>query len=152
MNADLHNTGHDPAQPPVHDDVSFEARDVKVSGVLKFLVFLGFALVASYFICLGVYNLTTSRVAQFDSPPPVVRQGMEAAKPPEPRLQGLPGHETDPQQDLRDKLAADRKGLEETRWVDEKAGVAQIPIEEAMKIVAEKGLPAAPAPTPAKKK
>ncbi len=150
MSTDPHNAGHASGPPPVHGDVSFEQRDVRVSGVLKFLAFLGFALGVSYLICLGVYNLATSRAARSDPPPPVVRQGAPAAKPPEPRLQGVPGHDSDPQQDLREKLAADRQALEETRWVDEKAGVAQIPVEDAMKIIAEKGFSAAPAP-PSKK-
>ena len=35
-------------------------------------------------------------------------------------------------------------------WVDEKAGIAHIPIDEAIKIVAARGLPqAAPSPPPA---
>ena len=146
MSTDQHNAGHASGLPPVHGDVSFEPRDVKVSGVLKFLAFLGFALGVSYLICLGVYKLATSRAAKSDLPPPVVRQGRQAAERLEPLLQGVPGHSTDPQQDLREKLAADRKALEETRWEDEKAGVAQIPVEDAMKIIAEKGFPAAPAP------
>jgi hypothetical protein len=72
--------------------------------------------------------------------------------PPEPRLQGVPGHEADAQQDLRDKIASDTEANDSYRWVDEKAGVAQIPVKEAMKIIAEKGLPPLPPPTPEKKK
>jgi len=36
--------------------------------------------------------------------------------------------------------------------VDEKNGIAQIPVKEAMKLIAEKGLPAAPVAAPEKKK
>ncbi len=154
MSTDAHNTKHASGQPPVHDDVAFEARDVKVSGVLKFLVFLGITLVFAYFICLRIYNTAMARVARFDAPPPAVRQQQQAPLPPEPRLQaqGLAGyHDSDPQQDLRDKLKQDREALEQARWVDEKAGVAQIPVEDAMKIIVEKGLPAVP-PVPAAKK
>jgi hypothetical protein len=152
MSTDQHNAGHGSGPPPVHGDVSFEPRDVRVSGVLKFLAFLGFALGVSYLICLGVYKLATSRAAMSDLPPPIVRQSAPAEERDEPLLQGVPGHESDAQQDLREKLAADRQALEETRWVDEKAGVAQIPVEDAMKIIAEKGFSAVPAPTPPPKK
>lgn len=152
MSTELHNTGHGSSSAPAHGDVAFEPRDVKVSSVLKFLVVLGITLAVAYAICLGVYRSSMAHIAKFDTPPPPVRQGLPALLPPEPRLQGVPGHDSDPQQDLRDKLAADSKALGETRWVDEKAGIAQIPIEDAMKIIAEKGLPAVSAPPAARKK
>jgi len=37
-------------------------------------------------------------------------------------------------------------------WIDKSSGVAQIPVKDAMKIIAEKGLAAAPAPPVKKKK
>ncbi len=86
-----------------------------------------------------------------DAPPPPVRQGTSPTLPPEPRLQGVPGHTSDPQQDLRDKIEEDTRANEKTAWIDEKAGIAQIPVKDAMKIIAEKGLPAAPAAPAAKK-
>jgi hypothetical protein len=67
-------------------------------------------------------------------------------------LQGVPGHTTDPQQDLRNKLAADEAANEKLGWIDQQAGIAQIPVEEAMKIIVTKGLPAMPAPPGEKKK
>jgi hypothetical protein len=53
---------------------------------------------------------------------------------------------------MRDKIAADTKANESYGWVDEKAGIAQIPVKEAMKIIAEKGLPVAAPAAPEKKK
>jgi hypothetical protein len=72
--------------------------------------------------------------------------------PPEPRLQGVPGHTTDPQQDLRDKLKADTEANQKFAWIDESSGVAQIPVKDAMKIIAENGLPGASASATEKKK
>ncbi len=71
--------------------------------------------------------------------------------PPEPRLQGVPGHDADPQQDHRDKVRADNEANEKYGWVDQNAGIAQIPVKEAMKIIAQKGLPATPPAAPEKK-
>jgi hypothetical protein len=71
--------------------------------------------------------------------------------PPEPRLQGVPGHDADPQQDHRDKVRADNEANEKYRWVDQNAGIAQIPVKEAMKIIAQKGLLATPPAAPGKK-
>ena len=66
--------------------------------------------------------------------------------PPEPRLQGVPGHLSDPQQDLRNKIQADTEANETYGWVDKDKGIARIPVSEAMKIIAEKGsVPATPA-------
>jgi hypothetical protein len=72
--------------------------------------------------------------------------------PPEPRLQGVPGHGTDPQYDLRAKLQQDTEDNEKVGWIDQTAGIARIPVEDAMKIIAEKGLPAASTPPAEKKK
>jgi hypothetical protein len=72
--------------------------------------------------------------------------------PPEPRLQGVPGHESDPQVDLRRKIQEDSEANEKLEWIDKSSGVAQIPVKDAMKIIAEKGLAAAPAPPVKKKK
>lgn len=71
--------------------------------------------------------------------------------PPEPRLQGMPGHLTDPQLDMREKITADTKENEKLGWVDEKAGVAQIPVKDAMDLIVAKGLPAVK-PMPDEKK
>jgi hypothetical protein len=61
-------------------------------------------------------------------------------------LQGMPGHLTDPQHDMRTKVEADNKANNDLAWVDKNAGIAQIPVKDAMKIIVEKGLPAISAP------
>jgi hypothetical protein len=72
------------------------------------------------------------------------QQRDDTQMPPEPRLQGVPGHENDPQQDMRNKIEADTKANETFAWVDKEKGIAQIPVADAMKIIAEKGaVPAA---------
>jgi hypothetical protein len=59
--------------------------------------------------------------------------------PPEPRLQGVPGHLSDAQLDMRDKTAADTSANESIGWVDKSNGIAKIPVSEAMKIIAQTG-------------
>ena len=60
----------------------------------------------------------------------------ETQLPPEPRLQ------INPREDLRDLRAHEDEVLTSYGWVDKNTGVVRIPIEEAMKIVVQKGLPA----------
>ena len=66
-------------------------------------------------------------------------------------MQGMPGHLTDPQTDMRDKVKADTDANNQLLWIDKNSGIAQIPVSEAMKIIAVKGLPAVPV-APAEKK
>jgi len=144
---------HGPAnnERPVHQDVSFEARDIRTSPILKFLVYLGITVVISYFIALGVYKGLKKYWASTYAPPMPSRLEAGPTMPPEPRLQGMPGHLTDPQQDLRNKLKADTEANNKLEWIDEKAGIAEIPVSDAMQLIVEKGLPAV-TPPPAEKK
>ena len=150
------STKHDKAETvggaPRHSDVSFEERDVKVGTIYWYLIALGLATVAALIISIFVYRFTSSLAASSDTPPPPSREALGKDYPPEPRLQGVPGHVSDPQKDLRYKLKDDIDANEKLQWVDKNAGIAQIPVEDAMKIVAEKGLPSFSAPSAEKKK
>ena len=126
---------------PIHDDVAFDQTDVTPRAVIGFLVYLGLAIVVALLVVWWSLSLIESRVARFDRPLSPLRQGMKRPEPPEPRLQGVPGHASDPQQVLREYLSETGKELNSYGWVDEKAGVAHIPIEDAMNLIAENGLP-----------
>jgi len=130
---------------PLHEDVSYEERDVRTSIILKFLVGLAVVIVASYFLTLGIYNGLTHYWASTYAAPPPSHEGEGLTLPPEPRLQGMPGHLTDPQQDWRDMVKANEEANNQLGWTDEKAGVARIPVKDAMDLIVEKGLPALPA-------
>jgi hypothetical protein len=155
MNTESHKNGHGTGEAPRHTDVSFEESDIQTSSIYGYLLALGLAVVASLVICVFIFRFTTQFAASSDTPPPPSRAVLGQdyrALPPEPRLQGVPGHETDAQQDMRDKLKADNEENEQTRWIDQASGIAQIPVKDAMKIIAEKGLPAVSAPPVEKKK
>ncbi len=152
MTTEPHETSHAPGEAPRHTDVSFEERDVKVGTIYWYLFALGVATAAALVISIFVLRFTTNLAASSDTPPPPSREAHEKELPPEPRLQGVPGHESDPQKDLRQKLKADNAANEKLEWIDKNAGIAQIPVEDAMKIIAEKGLPGASTPAAEKKK
>src|SRR6266849_868441 len=155
MSTESHKKGRDVGQVPHHADVSFESRDVKARTIYIYLAVLAAAVIFSYVVNVFVLRITTRIAAESDTPPPPVRQEMGKdylTMPPEPRLQGVPGHGTDPQYDLREKMREDTEANEKAGWIDQTTGVAQIPVEDAMKIIAEKGLPAASTPPAEKKK
>ncbi len=150
MSTESHNTG----QAPRHADVSFEERDVKASTIYRYLFALGVAVVASLLICVYILRFTANFAASSDTPPPPSREAHQKELPPEPRLQGFgfPGQQADPQADLRKKNREDAEANEKLEWIDKSNGIAQIPVKDAMRIVAEKGLSAVSAPSTEKKK
>ena len=144
--------GHDANGAPVHSDVTFEPRDIDIGTIARYLVYLAITILIALVICVPILKVLTQYVAEQDTPMPAVRAAMtqqqrdEQQLPPQPRLQGVPGSTNDPQQDMRDKMAADTRANETLAWVDKEKGIAQIPVADAMKIIAEKGaVPAAPA-------
>jgi len=158
MSTEQHNIGDSAGELPVHKDVSFEPRDLKPKIILWALFYLAVTVVISLFISKWVFDYTTN-LAESDhpAPPPVwqnltPQQRQDLAMPPEPRLQGVPGHPTDSQEDLREKIKMDTEANERLGWIDEKNGIAQIPVEDAMKLIEQKGLPAVPPPAAEKKK
>jgi hypothetical protein len=145
MSTEKHNSGHGDRDAPFHESVTFEPRDINVGTVAKQLIYLGLTIVIALLICIPVLKFLTGIAAENDPPMAPVRAQMSAGDrdnmslPPEPRLQGVPGHTADAQQDLRDKIAADTAANESIGWVDKTNGIAKIPVSEAMKIIAEKG-------------
>jgi hypothetical protein len=152
MSTEHHNTGQTGDQPPTNADVAFESSDVDTRTILAYLFYLALAVAAAFIASVFIFRFTSKMAADSDTPMAPVHRGVGPTMPPEPMLQGVPGHETDPQLDLRLKRAADEAANEKYDWTDKQAGIARIPVEEAMKIIVSKGLPAVPAPAAEKKK
>jgi 7-keto-8-aminopelargonate synthetase-like enzyme len=150
MSIESNNAG----QPPRHTDVSFEEQDIRAGTIYKYLFAMGAAVVASLLICVYILRYTAAFSASTDTPPPPSREAHQKELPPEPQLQGFgfPGQEADAQADLRKKIRDDSEANEKLQWIDRSSGIVQIPVKDAMKIVAEKGLSPAPAASTEKKK
>ena len=153
MSTKTHKSGHGKGDSPFHDSVTFEPQDINVATVVKQLIYLAITIVISLLICIPILKVLSNAAAEADTPMAPVRAQMsqadrdEKALPPEPRLQGIPGHVSDAQQDLRDKITADTLANDSVGWVDKANGIARIPVREAMKIMAEKAV-GAPSPEP----
>jgi hypothetical protein len=151
MNTEHPSAGHGTNGRPVHLDVRFEKTDVRTAPILRFLFYLAVLIVFSYLLTLGIYRGLKSSWADSYTPPPPSRLEAGPTMPPEPRMQGMPGHLIDPQHDLQDKIQADNEANRKLAWVDEKSGIAQIPVKDAMQLIVERGWPAVSA-FPAEKK
>lgn len=121
---------HEP--PPVHH----ETTDASVRAVFVF----GAGLLASgilihVLVWLLFRHFAAAEAHRF-APQYPMAISQEQLLPPEPRLQ------TNPREDLRELRAREDALLATYGWVDRNAGVVRIPIERAMKLVLERGLPA----------
>jgi len=123
------------AQRDQHADVHHEESDVNLGPILGFGAGLSAVAVFVFFLVWVLFTYFSSRESMRVPPqyPMAAAQGNRL--PPEPRLQ------TNPRQDLSDLHAGEEQILGSYGWVDKNAGVVRIPIEEAMKIVVQRGLP-----------
>ena len=117
------------AKPDQH---RHEERDAPLSGILMlgslFVVLLVFGLLVS----LGAFRYFTEH--QPLGPPASPFENVRSL-PPSPRLQVTPAV------DLRDYLSAQQRLMNSYGWVDREAGIVRIPIDRAMELLLEKGLP-----------
>lgn len=123
-------------------EVDFEKADVDATSLLKFLSWIVAATVAIVFFLWRLYFVFVAQEAARQPPPPVLRPDAAQMAPPRPLLQ------VQPYQDLAVFRAQEDALLGSYGWVDRDLGRVHIPIEEAMRIVAEQGLPSFLPPTP----
>jgi hypothetical protein len=128
------------AETPHHELPSrhaHEERDVNLRllglAALGLIVLLGGGLV----LVLWVFDaLDVTPAGQGLQTAPVVAN---APRLPAPPLQ------TSPSRDMQDMLAAENARLQSYAWVDQRAGMARIPLQRALDLMAERGLPTWPA-------
>jgi hypothetical protein len=138
--------------PSENPEVRFEPSDVDASSLLKYGFWLVVTTAVVVVMLWRLYFVFVAQEAARQPPPPVMKVDPEVMTVPLPNLQTLPTL------DLTAFRAREDSVLHSYGWVDKEAGVVRIPIEEAMRILVERGMPeAAPAaviesPKPAPKK
>lgn len=140
MSEELKHGAHDP-------EMEFEHQDLSPRGVYAFLGGLAIACVLVACVLLGLYHFMegyerTHQPAQN----PLVQPTVETRQVPREEIQKFPQPrlETDERTELHDFQLNEEDTLDSYGWVDQKAGVVRIPIERAMQIVAQQGLPTTP--------
>lgn len=125
---------------PRNQEVHFERTDwgVRVPGG----IIVG-TLVGIWIICCIVYLvfLYFAHNRALSSPQPLPIEVHGAPMPPYPRLQA------NPREDLKDMRTREDWTLSHYSWIDKQKGIVEIPINRAMQIVAQRGIP--PQKTPA---
>ena len=112
-----------------------EHSDVDIRAILGFGAVLIVVAAAVHILIFALFGFFESREGVKVPPQYPLAAAQGHREPPEPRLQ------TDPRQDLADLRAKEQELLDSYGWVDKNAGVVRIPIDAAMKLTLERGLP-----------
>lgn len=119
--------------PDTHSNphAGHEERDVNVFAISATGLAIFALVLVTVFGMWFVFNMFVQREAA--KSPPLV----SAPKfPPEPRLQATPV------EDYRNLRATEDQLLKSYGWIDPDKGIVRIPVDRALEIVAQKGLPA----------
>ncbi|MFY9842356.1 MAG: hypothetical protein WA718_23905 [Terriglobales bacterium] len=146
MSDEMMNQGH-----PGHE-VEFEHEDLSTRGVFAFMIGLAVTGVVIYFIIVGMYSfLDNYERSQMASASPLVttkgamsRVVTQADMDKAFKDNGAPMLETNERGQFKDFLIRQEDQLNSYGWVNQKDGVAHIPIERAMELIVQRGLPVVP--------
>src|SRR6185295_10725352 len=141
MADDIHIDGH-------NEEAEFEREDLGAKPVILFLVGLTVGCLLVALLLKGMYSYLDARENRHQPAlNPLVQQTRsdlrsvapgDITKFPEPRL------ETDEPREIRAFRLQEEQTLHSYGWVDQPAGVVRIPIDRAMELVAQRGLPTRP--------
>ena len=131
-----------------HQQEGFERQDMTAQGVFAFLISLAVGGVLVYFVIWGLYHFMQARQRSHQPPQGALVKQVETdtrivsldeiVKFPQPRLEG------NERVEIKDFRLKEEQTLNSYGWIDENAGVVRIPIERAMQLVAQRGLPTIP--------
>jgi len=128
-----------PEPEPIHSDVLFEPSDADSKAVV--LIGIGILVTAALISSLlyFYFHFLVERSARL-SPPPLPMNLHGDVVPPAPRIQASPSR------DLRDLRVYEDDVLQKYAWIDKSKGRLGIPIDRAMQLIAERGIPPQKAP------
>ena len=159
--------GHNVFEGPDRDKVApekvdaslgYERSDVGVTGILVFVVALTIFVVVGGVLCYGIGKVINARMNKEDGPNSKWTKTVDVRQlgnfPSSPELQNKMAEITqtfptprvqsdDGNQDVADLHTREDLLLSNYTWVDESKGTIRIPIERAMELIAQRGLPVA---------
>jgi len=111
----------------------YERRDLSIRLIWGFLAGLLVTLIAVLLLMGWLFGYFQASQARREAPPSPLTETRQV--PPGPMLQ------VTPQQDLKAMRSQEDALLHSYGWVDQKAGIVRIPIDRAMQLLVERGLP-----------
>jgi hypothetical protein len=128
---------------------SFERRDIGVGGVLYFLLGLAVFGLITHFLMTGLYSYLEKRTEAQQAPvsPLVKNTPTDTRHLPVDYKDYLQQNFPSPQLEIDERNQLDKIRLDEAQtlstydYIDQKAGTIRIPINRAMDLIAQRGLP-----------
>ena len=153
-----HGSDHEPEK--IDASLGYEPSDVKITGILVFLIALGCFVAVTGILCYGIGKVFNAYMNREDGPnskwtrtvdirqlgnlpnsPDMQNKVAELTQQfPTPRVQTDDGN-----QDVATLHAREDLLLDNYSWADSAHSKVRIPIERAMELIAQRGLPVAPA-------
>lgn len=135
-------TGPDLEYGPTPPGAKHEHTDIDAAVGYKFALWLAVSMVLSFAIVYGTFwfferQHDEASAASQTFPLAGQREGAEPVQ----REQPMPALQKQPFQDIHSLVQREAARLNSYGWVDKEAGVARIPIDRAMDVVLERGLP-----------
>jgi hypothetical protein len=121
----------EPRNPHVHH----ETGDVNARALTKFGLSMAFMILIFLVGLWGMFDYLKNREAELGLPLSPAAIVNAEKHPPDPQLQPHPA------QDMQQWRAAEERALHQYAWKDPDKGVVQIPVERAMDLIAQRGLP-----------
>jgi hypothetical protein len=115
---------------------TYEHTDADAGAIVRFGAWLIGIAIITHIALAVVFAGAISWSRETAEPRYPLASGQQAPKPPAPVLQQYPDR------DMTAFRRADRGNLESYGWVDQATGRVHIPIEEAIRLTLERGLPA----------
>ncbi len=125
-----HQSDVTPVAMPHHD-----SEDIALGPILKMGLGLIVTIAVSCAIVFGIYRVLEAQESRPVTPQYPLAAQTERRLPPEPRLQ------THPRQDLQDLRNTEEAQLSTYGWIDRRAELVHVPVDVAMKMLVDRGLP-----------
>jgi hypothetical protein len=151
---------HGPKPDDIDASTGFERSDASVTGIAVFLVSLLIFVAVVGMLCYGIGKVINAHMNKEDGPNSKWTKTVDVRQlgnmPSSPELQNKVAEITqtfptprlltdDGDQDVADLHAREDLLLNNYSWVDQSKGTVRIPIAQAMQLIAQRGLPVAPA-------
>ena len=137
--------GHEPEE--IDRGLGYERSDVKITGILVFIVALGIFVVVTAFLCYGIGKVLNARMNKEDGPNNRWTKTVDIRQlgnlPSNPAMQNKIAEIT--QSFPTPRVQLDDGNQDVAALHDQSKGTVRIPIERAIEIIAQRGLPVAPA-------
>ena len=124
-----------PTEPENNPTVAHEPTDADAHAITRFGIALAMIVILSQLMLWWLFDRLSGKQTKLSPPVSALIRAQAPKEPPEPRLQG------NPQRDMKKMLEDEDAVLNDYGWVDPDRGIVRLPVDRALEIVAQKGLP-----------